>query len=45
VSLSIKVPAGFPAKYRQALVRAAGLCAVKKAIADPPEFQITVNEE
>ena len=43
VSLTIEVPDGFPAKYRRALIRAAGLCSVKKAIADPPEFEVTVT--
>ena len=44
VTLSIKVPASFPAKYRRALVRAADLCSVKRAIADPPEFDISVTD-
>lgn len=44
VKLSIKVPAAFPTKYRHALVRAADLCSVKRAIVDPPEFEISVTD-
>ena len=38
VSIRIQVPPDFPAKYHKALVRAANTCAVKKALADPPEI-------
>jgi len=44
VKVSIKVPASFPAKYRRVLIRAADLCSVKRAIADPPEFTISVTD-
>lgn len=40
VVIDITVPPDFPEKYRHALVKSAELCAVKKAIADPPEFQV-----
>ncbi len=40
ISLVIHLPAGFPEKYRNAVVKAAELCAVKKAIMNPPEFEI-----
>ena len=40
VALEVRVPPSFPEKYREALARAAASCAVKKAIADPPEFEI-----
>jgi putative redox protein len=43
VKLSITVPAGFAARYRPVLVRAANLCSVKRAISDPPEFEVTVT--
>lgn len=43
--LDIVVPADFPARYTDALVRAAGQCAVKKTLDDPPAFTIrTVTE-
>lgn len=41
VSLEITLPHGFPEKYRDAIVRAANLCTVKKVLMDPPDFTIT----
>jgi putative redox protein len=41
VDIEIVVPQGFPGKYLKALERSAELCAVKKAIANPPEFTVT----
>jgi ribosomal protein S12 methylthiotransferase accessory factor len=40
VKIAIQLPQGFPEKYHKAIVRAAGMCSVKKAIADPPEFEV-----
>jgi ribosomal protein S12 methylthiotransferase accessory factor len=40
VELDIEVPAGFPEKYREALVRVADQCSVKKAIQAQPVFQV-----
>jgi ribosomal protein S12 methylthiotransferase accessory factor len=40
ISIDIIVPPEFPEKYRNALVKSAELCAVKKAIADPPDFEV-----
>ncbi len=40
VELDIEVPAGFPEKYREALVRVADQCAVKKAIQAQPVFEV-----
>lgn len=40
VRLRIEVPPEFPEKYRAALGRAAGVCAVKKTIESPPEFVV-----
>ena len=31
------LPAGFPEKYRDAILRSAGQCAVKRVLDDPPE--------
>jgi ribosomal protein S12 methylthiotransferase accessory factor len=44
VDLDIQVPASFPEKYRPSLVRSAELCAVKKHIENPPQFNITTSE-
>jgi putative redox protein len=38
--LEIRLPEGFPEKHREAVVRAAELCAVKKHILEPPVFEI-----
>jgi ribosomal protein S12 methylthiotransferase accessory factor len=38
VRISIEIPSGFPEKYRNALVRAASQCSVKKTIDNPPDF-------
>lgn len=40
VVMDITLPPGFPEKYRNAIVKTAGLCTVKKVLADPPEFVI-----
>lgn len=40
LSITINLPSTFPEKYRDAVVRAANLCSVKKAILTPPEFSI-----
>jgi ribosomal protein S12 methylthiotransferase accessory factor len=40
VRISIEVPEDFPEKYRDALVRVANQCTVKKTLENPPEFQV-----
>jgi ribosomal protein S12 methylthiotransferase accessory factor len=40
VELDIEVPPSFPDKYREALVRVADQCAVKKAIQAQPVFEV-----
>ena len=40
VDLDIEVPATFPEKYREALVRVADQCSVKRAIQAQPTFQV-----
>lgn len=40
IILDIKLPASFPEKYKDAVINSANLCAVKKAMQDPPEFEI-----
>ena len=41
VRLDIHLPRGFPDKYRDAVIRAADQCAVKRTILEPPEFIVT----
>ena len=43
VRIAITLPGDFPEKYRQALIRAVDLCAVKRAITNAPEFEVTTN--
>lgn len=40
VELQINVPASFPEKYHEALVRSADQCAVKKHLEHPPVFDV-----
>jgi ribosomal protein S12 methylthiotransferase accessory factor len=40
IRMRIELPPGVPEKYRKAVVRAAGLCTVKKHLASPPAFDI-----
>ncbi len=44
VDLEIQVPGDFPEKYRASLVRSAELCAVKKHLESPPEFEVFTKE-
>ena len=40
VHMEIVLPAGFPEKYRAAVVQAAQLCTVKKHLEKPPRFNL-----
>jgi len=40
VTLEIRLPAGFPEKYRDSLVKTAELCTVKRHLHAPPSFEI-----
>lgn len=40
IELDIQLPPDFPAKYRDAVVRAANSCGVKKHLLNPPEFDV-----
>ena len=40
VVLEVHVPPSFPAQYRDAVARAASACKVKKALANPPAFDV-----
>ncbi|MGI6337909.1 MAG: OsmC family protein [Bacteroidales bacterium] len=43
IILDIRLPHDFPEKYKASLINVAGLCKVKKSIADPPEFEILTS--
>ena len=41
VSIEIRLPASFPERYRDAILRAVDQCKVKRHIREPPEFAVT----
>lgn len=43
VAMEITLPPGFPDKYREALLRSAGHCAVKRVLNDPPEIALELR--
>jgi putative redox protein len=43
VKIAIHLPAGFPGKYRQAIIRAAKQCSVTRTVLDPPEFEVLAH--
>lgn len=43
VGIEIELPESFPERYRDAVRRAADLCAVKRAILDPPALEVTTR--
>ena len=45
VLLEIHVPAGFPEKYKEALIRSAEQCAVAKHLQRPPAINVTTVME
>jgi putative redox protein len=40
IELDIQVPPDFPEKYKDALIKSAELCAVKKHLESPPQFDV-----
>ncbi len=42
IHIDLRLPEGFPEKYREVILRAVDQCAVKKAIAEPPTFDVKV---
>jgi putative redox protein len=45
LKLDIQLPPDFPEKYKASLVHVAGLCKVKKSIANPPAFEIITSQK
>jgi len=43
IGLDIKLPADFPEKYKDAVINAASLCAVKKHLMNPPKMEVTTS--
>ncbi|HBA73665.1 MAG: osmotically inducible protein OsmC [Geobacteraceae bacterium GWC2_55_20] len=44
VDLEITLPSGFPVKYHNAIIKSAELCSVKKALMNPPDFEISIQD-
>ncbi len=44
IEIEIHLPESFPDKYRDALVKAASACTVKKHIQDAPEFSVVTTK-
>jgi len=44
VDLEIQVPPDFPEKYHESLIRSADLCAVKKHLENPPQFEVFTKQ-
>lgn len=43
ISIGLKLPDGFPEKYKDAIVRAMDQCSVKKLIHNPPVFKVSAE--
>jgi putative redox protein len=43
IDLEIQLPPSFPGKYKDAVIRAADLCAVKKHFEIPPKIDVTAK--
>lgn len=43
ITVDVQLPAGFPERYRDAVVRAADQCTVKRHLARPPEIVVVAH--
>lgn len=43
IELDVRLPAAFPDKYRDAILRAIDKCSVKRHLAEPPEFVVNTH--
>lgn len=43
INMDIKLPKDFPPQYKDAIIKSANLCPVKKHLHTPPEFEIKTN--
>jgi putative redox protein len=41
IDIEVRLPDDFPEKYREAVLKAADQCSVKRALKDPPDIEIT----
>lgn len=45
VNIDLKLPEGFPEKYRSAIINSMNLCTVKKHMENPPQFELTTSSD
>lgn len=45
VRIEIRLPEGFPEKYRDAILRAADQCSVKRHVVEAPVFEVVTVDE
>lgn len=43
ITVFVQLPPDFPEKYKNAVIKAINLCAVKKHLDDPPVFEVTTT--
>ena len=43
ITIHLNLPADFPEKYKTAITKTVNLCAVKKHLHDPPEFETIIH--
>ncbi|RJR43200.1 MAG: osmotically inducible protein OsmC [Desulfobacteraceae bacterium] len=43
LNIELKLPSGFPERYKRPILKSMDLCTVKRHIVHPPEFVITAN--
>jgi ribosomal protein S12 methylthiotransferase accessory factor len=43
IDIQIKLPSGFPEKYKAAVIRTAEMCFVKKHLSAPPQFHVAAS--
>ena len=43
IKIDIKLPSDFPESYKEAVIKSAELCKVKKTIANPPVFKVITS--
>lgn len=44
INIDIQLPEEFPEKYREAVLKAADLCTVKRHLAEPPEIEVKTSK-
>ena len=45
IAITVNVPDDFPLKYKNALLRAANLCTIKKLLEHPPTIDISISKK